>query len=141
MSSRAYPNRPYLGVLAAVRRGGRVLLLQRAIPPDQGKWGLPGGMLELGETVFQGAMRELAEETQIEAEPVDILTVLDFIEKDEAEKVRYHFALIVVLAEWRSGEGVPDADAMGLGWFTPEELPGMATSAATERVMRLALGR
>ncbi len=96
-----------MGVLAVVRRGARILLAQRSVPPGIGKWGFPGGMLELGETVHEGAARELREETGIIAEPMATLTVLDSIRRDEAGRVKVHFALAAVLMEWRAGEGEP----------------------------------
>src|SRR5205814_1188733 len=111
-----------------VRRAGRVLLVQRAKPPFPGRWGFCGGVQELGETVGEGAARELLEETGAMAEAVETLTVLDTILRDDDGRLRTHFTLIAVLLEWRSGEPTPDADALALGWFTPEEVEaqGMA---------------
>ncbi len=118
---RLYPDRPILGCLAVVRRGGRILLAQRSVPPGVGQWGFPGGMQELGETVHACAARELQEETGIAADPVAVLKVIDRIGHDEAGKVKTHFTLVAVLLEWRAGEGEPIEDATALGWFTPEE--------------------
>ena len=118
---RLYPDRPILGCLAVVRRGGRILLAQRSVPPGVGQWGFPGGLVELGETVHECARRELQEETGITAEPIAILTVLDRISRDDAGRVKTHFALVAVLLEWRAGEGEPIEDATALGWFTPDE--------------------
>src|SRR5471032_298852 len=102
--TRHYPDRPIVGVLGVVRRDGRVLLVQRARAPSVGKWGFPGGVQELGETVFAAVARELREETQLEIEPIEMLTILDVIERDGEERVRTHYTLIAVLADWRSGE-------------------------------------
>lgn len=118
---RLYPDRPIVGCLAVVRRQGRVLLAQRSIPPSIGRWGFPGGMQELGETVHACAQRELKEETGIAADPLATLTVIDRIGHDEAGKVKTHFTLIAVLLDWRSGEGEPLEDATDLAWLTPEE--------------------
>ena len=74
---RRYPERPIVGVLAVVMRGDRVLVVRRANPPMPGRWGFPGGVLELGETVAQGAMRELFEETGIKAEAAGPLTIIE----------------------------------------------------------------
>lgn len=141
--SRLYPDRPILGCLAVVRRGSRILLVQRAIPPDEGKWGFPGGRQELGETVATCAIRELQEETGILADPREVLTVLDVIRRDEAGRIPIHFALVCVLTVWRSGEGELREDALALGWFTPEEViaGSLDTSASVVEVMHLALGR
>jgi len=139
--SRDYPERPFVGVLAVVRRAGRVLLAQRAKPPWPGGWGFIGGVQELGETVAETAVRELKEETGIVAEATEPLTVLDTIVPDEAGRIRTHFTLVCMLLEWRAGEGTPDGDAMALGWFSPEEAEGseMRLFPSTVRVMRLAL--
>jgi 8-oxo-dGTP diphosphatase len=140
-ADRDYPERPIVGVLAVVRREGRVLLVQRAKPPWPGGWGFVGGLQELGETVREGAARELLEETGVVAEPIDTLTVLDTIVPDEAGRVRTHFTLVCVLLDWRSGEAVADADALAIGWFTPEDVEAseMRMFPSTVRVMRLAL--
>ncbi len=118
---RLYPDRPILGCLAVVRRGSRVLLAQRSVPPGVGQWGFPGGLVELGETVHECAARELREETGITADPVATLKVIDRIGHDEAGKVKTHFTLVAVLLDWRAGEGEPIEDATALGWFTPDE--------------------
>jgi len=86
---RRYPERPIVGVLAVVLRGERVLVVRRANPPMSGRWGFPGGVLELGETVAQGAMRELLEETGVTAEAAGPLTVIDTIDRDEQGRVRF----------------------------------------------------
>ena len=120
--SRDYPERPIVGVLAVVRRADRVLLVQRAKPPRPGNWGFIGGVQELGETVAQAAARELREETGVAADAVEPLTVLDAIAPDEEGRVRTHFTLVCMLLDWRAGEAERDADALDLGWFTPEEV-------------------
>ncbi|HXP74387.1 MAG TPA: NUDIX hydrolase [Stellaceae bacterium] len=138
-SERLYPERPILGCLAVVRRGSRILLAERSVPPGVGKWGFPGGAQELGETVHACARRELSEETGILAEPVAALTVLDVIRPDEAGRVKTHFALVCVLLDWREGEGEPIEDALRLGWFTLEEAARLDTFPDAIPVMRLAL--
>jgi ADP-ribose pyrophosphatase YjhB (NUDIX family) len=140
-TERLYPDRPILGALAVVRRGARVLLAQRSVPPGIGKWGFPGGMQELGETVQACAQRELLEETGIRAEPAGILTVLDMIRRDEDERVRRHFALVCVLLDWQAGEGEAIEDALALGWFTVEEAEKLDTFPDAVPVMRMVLGR
>src|SRR6059058_6672121 len=82
-AARRYPDRPIVAVLAVVLRGEEALIVQRAQQPNSGRWGFPGGVLELGETVAQGAMRELFEETGVTAEAAGPLTVIDTIDRDE----------------------------------------------------------
>jgi 8-oxo-dGTP diphosphatase len=141
--ARRYPDRPIVGVLAVVMRGDRVLVVRRANPPMPGRWGFPGGVLELGETVAHGAMRELLEETGIEAEAAGPLTVTDTIDRDREGRVRYHYALVAVIGHWRSGEGVPGDDADEVAWLTRAEIVegGLPTTPALLPLIDLALAR
>jgi 8-oxo-dGTP diphosphatase len=137
--TRHYPDRPIVGVLGVVRRDGRVLLVQRARAPSVGKWGFPGGVQELGETIFEAAIRELREETGLEIEPVATLTTLDVIDRDDEGRVRVHYALIAMLAEWRSGEVKIDDEALDFGWFTVAEASALPTLPSATRIMAMAL--
>ena len=138
-ADRLYPERPIVGCLAVVRRGDRILLAQRSVRPGIGRWGFPGGMQELGETVFQCARRELKEETGIDADPVAVLDVLDSLRHDEGGKVKVHFALIAVLLEWRAGEGEPIEDASALGWCTRDEARALDLFPNVEALIAKAL--
>jgi 8-oxo-dGTP diphosphatase len=125
-AARRYPERPIVAVLAVVLRGAgpdtRALIVQRAQQPNAGRWGFPGGVLELGETVGEGAMRELLEETGIVAEPASILNVNDAISRDDEGRVQFHYILIAVRGVWRSGEGVAADDAAACAWATRAEI-------------------
>ena len=121
-SVRRYPDRPIVGVLAVVIRGERALIVRRSNPPMPGRWGFPGGVLELGETIAQGAMRELLEETGVIAEAAGPLTVIDTIDRDDEGRVRYHYTLVAVVGTWQSGEGVPGDDADEVAWLTRAEI-------------------
>jgi 8-oxo-dGTP diphosphatase len=138
---RRYPDRPIVGVLAVVVRGDRVLVVRRANPPMPGRWGFPGGVLELGETVAQGAMRELAEETGVEAEAGGPLTVIDTIDRDPEGRIRYHYTLVAVVGHWRSGEGVAGDDADKVAWLTRAEIvaQNLPTAPALLPLIDLAL--
>ncbi|MGH7029546.1 MAG: NUDIX hydrolase [Stellaceae bacterium] len=120
--ARRYPDRPIVGVLAVVLRAERALIVRRANPPLAGRWGFPGGVLELGETVAQGAMRELAEETGVVAEAAGTLTVIDTIDRDDQGRVRYHYTLVAVRGIWRAGNGVPGDDADEVAWLSHAEI-------------------
>jgi len=140
---RRYPDRPIVGVLAVVVRGDRVLVVRRANPPMPGRWGFPGGVLELGETVAQGAMRELAEETGVEAEAGGPLTVIDTIDRDEEGRVRYHYTLVAMIGHWQSGEGVAGDDADEVAWLTRTEIvaQNLPTAPALLPLIDLAIAR
>ena len=140
---RRYPERPIVGVLAVVLRGDRVLVVRRANPPMPGRWGFPGGVLELGETVAQGAMRELLEETAVKAEAAGPLTVIDTIDRDDEGRIRYHYTLVAVVGTWQSGEGVPGDDADEVAWLTRAEIVtgGLPIAPALLPLIDLALAR
>jgi 8-oxo-dGTP diphosphatase len=121
-AARRYPDRPIIGVLVVVLRGDQALIVQRRQQPNAGRWGFPGGVLELGETVFQGAMRELMEETGIVAEPAGFLDIHDAITRDEEGRVQFHFTLIAVRGIWRSGEGIAADDAADCAWVSRDDI-------------------
>jgi 8-oxo-dGTP diphosphatase len=141
--SRTYPERPWVGVLAAVRRGPRCLLIQRREKVDIGKWGFPGGSLEVGETVTACAERELQEETGVAAKALGVLTAYDFIRRDPDARVSFHFLLVCVVLDWRAGEGklLEPESHTAIGWFTPEEVEAKAlpTSDRAVELMRRTL--
>jgi mutator protein MutT len=105
-----------------VVRGGRVLLIRRGKEPLCGRWVVPGGTVELGETLVQALVRELEEETGLRVEPLELLTVFDRIER-EGETVVHHFVIVDYLCRWLSGEARAASDALDVAWASPEELP------------------
>jgi 8-oxo-dGTP diphosphatase len=140
--NRDYPDRPFTAALAVCRRGDRVLLAQRAKGPGTaiGKWGFPGGMQELGETILAAAARELHEETGIGADPLRVVDAFDVIGKEEDGRIRAHFTLVCVVLQWREGEGKPIEDATAVGWYTPEEaVQKLELFPDTLRLMKAAL--
>lgn len=122
---REYPDHPLPAAIAVVTRQDRVLLVRRGKGTTPDKWGFPGGLVELGETVRDAALRELHEETGIAAEAGMVMDVLDVIARDADGAIRTHFVLTAVLCHWRHGEGNPASDAVALGWFTLTDITGM----------------
>jgi ADP-ribose pyrophosphatase YjhB (NUDIX family) len=136
---REYPPHPLVGVGTVVFRGDDVLLVRRGRPPKQGEWSLPGGLQRLGETVFQAAVREVREEANIGIRVLGIVDVVDLIERETASaRIRYHYTLIDVIAEWVEGAVQPGSDAADAGWFAHAELPAQQLWAETRRVVALA---
>src|SRR6266571_2630938 len=121
-AARRYPDRPIVAVLAVVLRRDQALIVQRAQQPNAGRWGFPGGVLELGETVAEGAMRELAEETGVVAEAAGWLNVHDAVSRDAEGRVQFHYVLIAMRGIWRAGEGVAADDAAATAWVSREEI-------------------
>jgi 8-oxo-dGTP diphosphatase len=140
--NRRYPDRPIVGVIAVVLRGDKALIVRRGNPPLSGRWGFPGGVLELGESVAEGAMRELLEETGVVAEPAEVLTVIDSIQRDGEGRVRYHYALVAVRGLWISGEGIAGDDAEEVAWLSRAEIleRRLPTAPALVPLIDLALG-
>lgn len=134
-----YPNRPLIGVGVVVFKGDRVLLIRRGKPPREGQWSLPGGRQRLGETVAEAARREVAEEAGIEIAVGGLVDVVDSITRDEAGAVQYHYTLVDVVAEWRSGEARPGHDAAAVAWADPADLAPYDLWDETLRVIALAL--
>jgi 8-oxo-dGTP diphosphatase len=131
---------PVPAVIAVVIREDRALLVRRANPPDAGLWGFPGGKIEFGETVREAAIRELLEETGVQAEAQDIITTLDILVRDSSGAMQQHFILIAVRCRWISGEPAAGDDALEAGWFAIAELGGgkIALSADVEAIARRA---
>ena len=141
--SRDYPNRPFAAALAICRKpDGRMLLAQRAKGPSTavGRWGFPGGMHELGETILTAAQRELKEETGIDAMPRRVIDAFDVIGKDPDGRIRAHYVLVCVVLDWVAGEGAPIEDASAVGWYTVDEaLARLELLPDTLRLMKAAL--
>jgi 8-oxo-dGTP diphosphatase len=105
-----FPRTPVPAVGAIVFQGSRVLLIRRGKPPHQGRWSLPGGALELGETVEEAAVRETREETGVEVRPGRAVWVADYIETQK-DRVRWHYVLIDILCLFVQGDPFPKSDA------------------------------
>lgn len=127
---------PRAAVGAVVIREGRVLLVRRANPPQRGKWAIPGGSVEPGETLRAAAEREVAEETGLKIKAGAPIHVFDLIERDERGSLRFHYVIVDVTAEYLSGEIAPADDAREAGWFTPEAAEKLDLSSSTRGLLR-----
>jgi 8-oxo-dGTP diphosphatase len=118
-SARTYPQRPYLGVSVAVFRAGRVLLARRTRPPFAGAFSLPGGLVEVGETLEAAALRELREEVQVDARIIGFNQFVESIDRDDAGKIRHHYVIASFLGEWIAGDAKPGPEAGEAVWVEP----------------------
>src|SRR5438876_7561930 len=136
---REYPDRPLVGVGAIIVDSGRVALIKRGKDPLMGEWSIPGGMLELGETLRQGAEREALEETELVVRATEMLGVFDRIVPDEAKRTIYHYVLVDFLCERISGELHASGDAADARWFTLEEASKLPLAEDTAAVIKLGM--
>ncbi|MBS7610738.1 NUDIX domain-containing protein [Candidatus Bathyarchaeota archaeon] len=95
---REYPTRPVVAVSVLIKSGSKVLLIKRRFNPGSGKWSIPGGLIELGETIREAALREVYEETGLTVNLDKLLNVVDYIEVDERGVIRFHYVLICLSA-------------------------------------------
>ena len=120
--NRWYPEQPIVAVGAVVFKEGKILTIKRSQEPSKGKWSIPGGRVELGETVYEAAKREALEECSIEIEIERLLDSVDNIIRDEEGRIKYHFVIIDLLARYVGGEIKAQSDAEECRWVTPQEL-------------------
>ncbi|MGH9686355.1 MAG: NUDIX hydrolase [Candidatus Acidiferrales bacterium] len=132
---REYPSQPIVGVGGVIISNGRVLLIKRGSPPLEGQWSIPGGLLEVGETLMEGVRRELREETAIEVRPLDLIEVFERIELDGSGKSRYHFVVLDYLCQALGGEARAGSDVTDVAWATAEELAEYSLSSTATRVI------
>ena len=133
---RDYPERPIVGVGAVIIDGGRALVVRRATEPLKGEWSIPGGVLELGETLRAGAAREALEETGVTVEVGEVLEVFDRIIPDAEGKTRYHYVLVDFLCRKLSGEARAGSDVSEARWITAAELETFAIADSAANVIR-----
>jgi 8-oxo-dGTP diphosphatase len=120
---RRYPDAPLVGVGVAIfDAGGRVLLVQRGRPPRAGHWGLPGGLLDVGEKLTDGARREVSEECAVEIEIGGVAGIFEPISYDDRGQVEYHYVVIDFWASHIGGVPVAADDAAAVAWVPLDEL-------------------
>lgn len=134
---REYPDQPLVGVGAIIIEASRVVLVRRGHAPLAGEWSIPGGVLEVGETLREAAVREALEETGLTVQPADLLGVFDRVLRDDAGRVRYHYVLIDFLCRRIAGDPHAAGDALEARWFTREEVSRLSLAKDTAEVIRL----
>jgi len=117
-----YPERPVPAAAGVVFRGNDVLMVKRGGPPHQGRWSVPGGAVEEGETVEFAVIRELLEETAVRVRPVKVVLAHDLIEREPNDRVRFHYAIVDILCEYVEGDPMPASDAVNARWIPVREL-------------------
>ncbi len=137
MSTRAYPDRPFVGVGAVIVEAGRVLLVKRRFEPLAGQWSLPGGAVDLGETLEACVIREIQEETGLEVMPGPVIEVLDRVMRDAEGRVQYHYVLVDYVCRPVGGRLAAASDAADVAWATLGDLASFnLTEKATAVIAR-----
>lgn len=139
--TRSYPGRPFLAVSAAIIRDRKILVVRRARAPANGLITLPGGVVEVGETLEQAVAREVREETGLEIEPVGLAGFREAIARDKDDRVERHFVILCFAAHWRSGEPVLNEELSEARWLDPSEIAGMPTTPGLAEIVAAAFER
>jgi len=144
-SSREYPERPVVGIGGVIIDQGRTLLIRRGSEPLLGEWSIPGGMLEIGESLEQGVARELLEETGIEVKVLELIEVFDRIYAEDwstsAEakgRPRFHFVIADYLCQRLSGEPRAGSDVTDVAFAREEELARFQLTETATRILKKA---
>jgi 8-oxo-dGTP diphosphatase len=143
--AREYPDRPVVGIGGVVIENGQALLIKRGSEPLLGQWSIPGGTLELGESLQQGVARELLEETGLEVQVLDMIEAFDRIFLDPAaanlkdrSRPKYHYVIVDYLCERLAGEAEAGSDVTDIAYATEQELEKFQMTSTAMRVLRRA---
>jgi len=130
-----YPDAPRPAVGAVVFKNNEVLLVKRGKPPAEGSWAIPGGSVRLGESLQAAAEREIREETGVIIQAGEPIFVFDTIEQDDAGRVRFHYIVIDLIAEYISGEPVPGDDAADARWISAADMDTLEVNIRTRGLL------
>lgn len=136
----AYPNHPQVAVGAIVFERDRVLLVRRGNAPAEGIWAIPGGKVELGETLQEAAEREIREETGLTIRAHDPVFTFDLVERDDNGRVRFHYVIVDLSADYISGDPIPGDDALEARWISYQEMKDLKVSNPTVYVLKKFFG-
>lgn len=136
--ARSYPERPFLAVSAAIVRAGQILVVRRARAPADGLFSLPGGVVEIGETLMQAVAREVREETNLTIEPVGLAGFREAITRDRDDRVERHFVILPFAARWLAGEPLLNEELSEARWLHPAELAGLPTTPGLAEIVAAA---
>lgn len=131
-----YPDHPRVAVGAVVFKDGCVLLVRRGQPPAEDFWAIPGGSVEIGETLREAAEREILEETGIHIRASKPIYTFDVIDRDADGNVRFHYVIVDLAADYVGGEPKPGDDALDARWVSANEINELKVSAPTLRLLK-----
>jgi 8-oxo-dGTP diphosphatase len=137
--NRTYPARPILAVSAGIVRDGKVLIVRRARSPAAGLYTLPGGGVELGETLLDAVVREVREETALVVEPVALAGYREAIARDDEGRIQRHFVILPFAARWIAGEPVLSDELSEAVWLDPAAVADLDTTAGLAEIVANAM--
>jgi len=135
-----YPGNPRVAVGAVVFKDERVLLVRRGQAPAKNQWAIPGGSVKIGETLQQAAEREILEETGVQIRAAKPVYTFDVIERDGEGKVRFHYVIVDLAADYVAGDPAAGDDAIEARWVSAEEIRELAMSSATVELLKTGFG-
>jgi mutator protein MutT len=138
-NGRQYPDRPVVGVGAVIFQAGQVVLVRRRFEPLAGRWSLPGGAVELGETLEEATAREMREETGLVVQVGPVIEVFDRIMVDEEQRVRYHYVLVDYLCWPVGGTLTPGSDVDEVALVDPNDVAHYELTTKAKAVIERAL--
>jgi 8-oxo-dGTP diphosphatase len=136
---RTYPATPILAVSAAIIRDGKVLIVRRARPPAGGLYTLPGGGVEVGETLIEAVVREVREETALAIEPGALAGYREAITRDGDGRIERHFVILPFAARWIAGEPMLNDELSEAMWLDPSEIAGLNATAGLAEIIANAM--
>lgn len=136
----AYPKHPQLAVGAVIFRKNKVLLVLRGKPPAHKKWSIPGGSVKLGETLQEAVEREIMEETGLTVQARQPVYTFDVIERDDGGRVRFHYVIVDLMADFISGQLQPGDDAIDVRWVSSMDIKKLEVSTATRNLLKQHFG-
>ena len=136
MTDNSYPEMPKVAVGAVVFKNECVLMVRRGQPPSEDLWAIPGGSVELGETLQEAAEREILEETGIHIRAGEPVFTFDAIDRDRAGKIRFHYVIVDLTADYVTGDPKAGDDAAEARWVSAKEINELRVSAPTLKLLK-----
>ncbi|HHE55820.1 MAG TPA: NUDIX domain-containing protein [Caldithrix abyssi] len=127
---------PQIGVGAVVFKDNKILLVKRKNPPAKNQWAIPGGRLQLGETLREACQREILEETGINIKVGELIYTFEVIERRADGQILFHYVILDFLADYLSGTAIPGDDAIEVGWFSPQDIKSLDINLYTKKLLK-----
>lgn len=127
---------PQIGVGAVVFKDNKILLVKRKNPPAKNQWAIPGGRLQLGETLREACQREILEETGINIKVGELIYTFEVIERRADGQILFHYVILDFLADYLSGTAIPGDDATEVGWFSPQDIKSLDINPYTKKLLK-----